>query len=157
MHCHYLIELPETVMPLLDALKKTFARSARPPQSASPRPKSTERAAPLRVPEVTAGELMAELAADDRRAALLLDCREAFERRQAFIPGSLHIAMNTIPDRLSDLQRDQEIVVYCAHGNRSYSVAGWLIQQGFAARSLQGGIVDWQAHGGPIESALRRA
>lgn len=52
--------------------------------------------------------------------------------------------------RLNDLCRDADIVVYCAHGNRSYGVAGYLIENGFRARSLRGGIVEWQARGGEV-------
>jgi rhodanese-related sulfurtransferase len=63
--------------------------------------------------------------------------------------------MNSIPSRLAELDVEKDIVIVCAHGNRSYSVAGWLNQQGYRARSLKGGIVDWQLRGGPVESPLR--
>jgi len=68
------------------------------------------------------------------------------------IPGSLHIPMRQIPGRLAEIDRAADIVVVCAHGNRSYSVAGYLIENGFAARSLRGGVADWQARGGEVES-----
>ena len=81
---------------------------------------------------------------------MLLDCRENYERRQGYIPGSKHIVMREIPSRLAELDRAADIVVICAHGNRSYSVAGYLIENGFRARSLRGGTVGWQAQGGEI-------
>jgi rhodanese-related sulfurtransferase len=56
---------------------------------------------------------------------------------------------------LGELEPNQDIGVYCAHGNRSYGVSGWLIQQGYNARSLKGGIVDWQHQRGPVESGYR--
>ncbi len=138
-------------MGLLDALRKAFNN---PPGASSDHAPSARRAPEpeeVRVPEVNAADLMAELRNGNGHKPFLLDCREPFERRQGYIPDNLHIPMNTIPARLAELDRSADIVVYCAHGNRSYSVAGWLNQQGFTARSLRGGIVDWQARGGGIE------
>ncbi|MCU0509104.1 MAG: rhodanese-like domain-containing protein [Anaerolineae bacterium] len=106
------------------------------------------------MPEVTAQELLAELR-DGANGNLLLDCREHYERAQSFIPNSIHIPMNSIPGRLAELDPARDVVVYCAHGNRSYGVAGWLNQQGYTARSLKGGIVEWQHRGGKVESPPR--
>lgn len=106
--------------------------------------------AELRIREVTAAELLAEMGNGAGRL-LLLDIREPYERVRGFIPGSLHIAMNSVPDHLRELDPQNDIVVYCAHGNRSYGVTGWLIQRGYKARSLKGGIVDWRRHHGPVE------
>ena len=73
------------------------------------------------------------------------------------IPGSLHIPMRQIPGRLAEIDRAADIVVVCAHGNRSYSVAGYLIENGRAARSLRGGVAEWQARGGEVENDATRA
>jgi rhodanese-related sulfurtransferase len=143
---------------LLDALKKAFGRDANAHggQSGASTPSQVAFEEEPRVPEVTAQELMAEMSDDGSESRLLLDCREHYERAQAYIPGSAHIPMNSIPMRLGELDREKDIVVYCAHGNRSYGVAGWLNQQGYKARSLKGGIVDWQHRGGKVDSPLRR-
>jgi rhodanese-related sulfurtransferase len=109
---------------------------------------------PVQVVEVDVTELIAERRAG--KSPLLLDCREPFEWRQVRIPGSLHIPMNSIPYRLAELDTAADIVVVCAHGNRSYDVAGFLSERGFAARSLQGGIADWQAQSGEVESDYGR-
>jgi rhodanese-related sulfurtransferase len=93
-----------------------------------------------------------------------LDVRELYEWRQVSIPGALHIPMNDTPWRLDELPREREIVVFCAHGNRSYGVAGYLmalcagfaIEQGFRARSLAGGITQWHRQGGAVEMAGKR-
>jgi rhodanese-related sulfurtransferase len=63
--------------------------------------------------------------------------------------------MNQIPNRLEELDGEQEIVVVCAHGNRSYAVAGFLIYNGFQASSLAGGVTDWWMKGGQTESDFR--
>jgi rhodanese-related sulfurtransferase len=109
---------------------------------------------PVSIVEVDAADLMAELR--NGKSPVLLDCREPFEWRQVRIPGSLHIPMNSIPYRLAELDGEADIVVVCAHGNRSYDVASFLSERGFAARSLQGGIVAWQAQSGEVESDYGR-
>jgi rhodanese-related sulfurtransferase len=143
-------------MRILDSLRRVLGNSlANVPQESSQDGRSRASEVEVRVPEVTAADVIAGLSNGSQAKPLLLDCREDFERRQNHIPNSVHIPMNTIPYRLADLARDQAIVVYCAHGNRSYGVAGWLIQQGYVASSLRGGIVDWQARGGTVESGWK--
>ena len=136
-------------MGLLDSLKRAFAGTASTPTSGAsvpgaPQPEPEE----IKVPEVAATALMAELR--NGGTPYLLDCRENYERRQGYIPGSTHIVMREIPYRLGELDRDADIVAVCAHGNRSYGVAGYLIENGFRARSLKGGTAGWQAQGGEI-------
>jgi rhodanese-related sulfurtransferase len=104
----------------------------------------------IRVPEVTAGELLLEQC--DSCAPVLLDCREDYEWQQLRIPGSLHIPMRQIPRRLSEIDKHGDIVVVCAHGERSYRMASYLIDHGFCARSLRGGLAEWRARGGKVEN-----
>ena len=146
-------------MGLLDALKKALGRGGTDEHAASRTNGIAALRQPeeeLRVPEVTAQDLLAEMRDAANGNRLLLDCREHYERGQSYIPDSLHIPMNSIPLRLDELEQEKDIIVYCAHGNRSYGVAGWLNQQGYTARSLKDGIVDWQHRGGPVESSYRR-
>ena len=142
-------------MGLFDAVRKTFDRPSPTHRSSvdveaqpvSARPAQPE---PMRVPEIQSKELIP--AYDEGEAPKLIDCREPFEWAQLRIPGSIHIPMNQIPQRLSELDRDEAWVVVCAHGNRSYAVAGYLIQNGLQASSLAGGVTDWWMHGGKTES-----
>jgi rhodanese-related sulfurtransferase len=134
-------------MPLFDALKKLLGQTE--PQITAPSRPTTPDPEPeeIIVPEVMPAELLAEPPGD---LAVLLDVREPYERRQGFIPGSVHIPMRELPLRLDALDPAADIVVYCAHGHRSFDVTGWLISKGYRARSLRGGIVGWQTQGGPI-------
>ncbi|RME80813.1 MAG: rhodanese-like domain-containing protein [Caldilineae bacterium] len=101
---------------------------------------------PPSVPELEAAELQQRR--ENGSAPLILDCREGWERRLGYIPGSLHIPMNDIPRRLEELDPEQEVVVVCAHGNRSYAVADYLIRQGLRAINLRGGMAEWQSRNG---------
>jgi rhodanese-related sulfurtransferase len=143
-------------MGLLDAVKKALGRAqTTDTEGTTHSAKAATEEEEIVVHEVTSGDLMAELKNGSADKLLLLDVRENYERAQGYIPDSMHIPMNSIPSRLQELDPEQEIIVYCAHGNRSYGVTGWLMQQGYKARSLKGGIVDWQHKHGPVERVPR--
>ncbi|MEZ4683051.1 MAG: rhodanese-like domain-containing protein [Caldilineaceae bacterium] len=103
------------------------------------------------VPETTVAQLQQTLAADE--SPLLLDVREPWEWRQVHIPAARHIPMNEVPAHLAELPQEQQIVVVCAHGSRSYGVAGYLLEQGYQASSLRGGITQWVRDGGDYARA----
>jgi rhodanese-related sulfurtransferase len=94
------------------------------------------------VREITPRQLKARLDAGER--PLILDVREQWELDIAKLEGAVHIPMNTIPERLGELPRDQEIVVMCHSGGRSLRVAQYLEKNGFASPvNLAGGIAGW--------------
>ena len=73
--------------------------------------------------------------------SVLLDVREPGELAGGIGAGALCIPMDLVPHHLDRLPRDRPITVYCAAGARSFGVAHWLREQGFAgAVSLAGGI-----------------
>ncbi len=81
---------------------------------------------------------------------VLLDVREPWERDLAAIGPSLHIPMGEVPDRVGELPRDREIVVYCHSGARSMMVAAFLEGQGFSpVGNLDGGIDRWSVEVDP--------
>ena len=111
-------------------------------KEASPPP--TEPPTPV-VPEISAAELQALLKSPT--PPLVLDVREAYElTADGLIPGSAHIPMRFIPNRLSELPKYRPIVAYCGVGARSYYVAEFLLKQGYGdVKNLRGGIMAWQA------------
>lgn len=87
---------------------------------------------------------LAELLKSEPNRILLLDVREDDERATAAIQPSVHIPMNSVADRLSELPRDRQIIVYCHHGGRSFAVASYLETEGFEhVTNLTGGIDEW--------------
>ncbi len=120
----------------------------KPPAAARPLPPLEPEPEEITVPEVTVADLQAALAG--AQPPFVLDVREPWEWRQVHMATALHIPMNEVPERLTELPNEQEIVVICAHGSRSYGVAGYLIEQGFQASSLAGGITQWAHDGGEI-------
>jgi NADPH-dependent 2,4-dienoyl-CoA reductase/sulfur reductase-like enzyme/rhodanese-related sulfurtransferase len=76
-----------------------------------------------------------------RGDGLLLDIREAPELAVECVPGALHIPLGQLRDRLADLPRDREIQVICRSGQRAYYATRLLLQNGFRARTLSGGML----------------
>lgn len=75
---------------------------------------------------------------------LILDVREAWERRLCALPEAVHIPMNQIPDRLTELEAERDVVILCHHGMRSQQVALYLERLGFSRlHNLRGGIDAW--------------
>jgi len=81
---------------------------------------------------------------------VLLDVREDDERETARIEPSIHIPMNELPNRLTELPPGRPLVVYCHHGGRSAMVAAYLEGEGFTGIvNLSGGIDRWSARVDP--------
>lgn len=92
-------------------------------------------------------ELKSELASD--KAPKLLDVREQDEYEESRIEGCVLIPLGELEDRAErELSKDDDIVVYCAHGIRSMNGLMILKSLGFKkVRSLEGGIVAWEELG----------
>jgi rhodanese-related sulfurtransferase len=94
------------------------------------------------VSEITPSQLQARRAAGTEPT--VLDVREAWELQLARISGVLHIPMNELPGRLTELDPNSEIVVMCRSGGRSMQVAQFLARNGFrSVANLTGGILAW--------------
>jgi len=76
--------------------------------------------------------------------ALLLDVRDDAEREAGAIPGSLHIPLPQLRQRLHELPKDREIITHCQTGQRSYIACRILTQHGFKARNLTGSYRTWK-------------
>ena len=134
-------------MSLWQRMRSLFGQKSAPPPSPSMDLPGDEPE--IVVPEVTVAELREALA--QAEPPLVLDVRELHEWRLVRMAAARHLPMNDVPAHLESLPREHQVVVMCAHGSRSYSVAAWLIEQGVNASSLQGGITQWARRGGAIE------
>ena len=94
--------------------------------------------------EVDAVELNARLSSGE--PPFLLDVRQPYEWDIVNLApnGAVMIPLAELPDRLDELPRDREIVVYCRTGARSDSAARLLAQEGFSSVfNFVGGIHAW--------------
>jgi rhodanese-related sulfurtransferase len=87
---------------------------------------------------------------------MFIDCREEDEAAICAIEGARLFPTTTIQDRVGELagRKQDRLIVHCHKGGRSFRVAAWLRQQGFAnAQSMAGGIDQWAAE---IEPGMLR-
>ncbi len=105
------------------------------------------RSAPALPAEISAMQAFEEY----QRGALFLDVRTVAEWNQGHIQDSLLIPLDELPNRLSELPRDRDIVVVCKSGVRSQEGVAILRQAGFTrATALSGGLRGWIAAGYPL-------
>ncbi len=91
---------------------------------------------------ITPKELKTRLDKGDK--LVLLDVREPWENQLAKLENSILIPLSTLPQTLSKLDKNAEIIAYCHHGMRSGDATGFLLQQGFSnVKNLIGGIDAW--------------
>jgi len=96
--------------------------------------------------DVNVAEALALIAA----GASLLDVREDNEWDAGHAPGALHVSLSEVPDQVADLARDRVIVCVCRSGARSARAANYLLEQGFQAVNLEGGMIAWSVDGAEI-------
>ena len=97
---------------------------------------------PAMVMEISVGELRDMM--EQGNKPFLLDIREPHEREICKLDDDAHIPMSQVPQRVEELSEQQEIIVYCRSGQRSYQVTHFLMNQGFQnVKNLAGGILAW--------------
>ncbi|AZH27814.1 CoA-disulfide reductase [Paenibacillus sp. M-152] len=74
-----------------------------------------------------------------RNGGLVIDVRDAVELQGGTVPGSMHIPLAEIRERMSEIPRDLEIAVSCQVGLRGYLAARILTQSGYRVRNVDGG------------------
>lgn len=93
------------------------------------------------IPDITVQELEALKKA--KADILILDVRNQDEYEICNL-GGLLIPWVELPARLSELNKEQHIVVHCHAGGRSRKATEYLLSQGFKrVQNLRGGITAW--------------
>ena len=96
---------------------------------------------------------IAEWASQQEQRPVLLDVREGWEVQTASAKSDaldfVHMPMQTIPDRLDELDKSRPIACLCHHGSRSMQVAAFLQQHGFQVANVSGGIHAWSTQVDP--------
>ncbi len=89
--------------------------------------------------EVSIDELAVAVAAGQT----VLDVRENWEYEAGHVPTANHIPLNTIPDRLSEISKTDQVWIICQAGSRSMTAANYLEAQGYNVVSVAGGTGAW--------------
>jgi NADPH-dependent 2,4-dienoyl-CoA reductase/sulfur reductase-like enzyme/rhodanese-related sulfurtransferase len=72
---------------------------------------------------------------------VILDVREPFELAVEDVEGAVNIPLGQLRSRLDELPRDKTIHVICRSGQRAYYATRLLLQQGYDARNVSGGML----------------
>ncbi|ELY5208631.1 FAD-dependent oxidoreductase [Vibrio cholerae] len=71
---------------------------------------------------------------------VLLDVRNPMElQNMGYLPGAINIPVDQLRQRMNELPKDKEIVIYCQVGLRGNVAYRQLVNNGFKARNLIGG------------------
>lgn len=87
---------------------------------------------------------------------ILLDVRTLGEYSRGHIQGStlIDISDRDFASKVSMLQKDKTILIYCLSGSRSDAAAGYMSRQGFKKiYTLQQGIMTWSRQGFSLEQS----
>lgn len=86
----------------------------------------------------------------------VLDVRESVEWEHGHIEGAVHVPLMQLPERRAEVP-DGRVIVVCKVGGRSMQATRYLVQQGYDAVNLEGGMVDWAVAGRPMVSDTDRS
>ncbi|OUC75723.1 rhodanese-like domain-containing protein [Gordonia lacunae] len=98
---------------------------------------------PPTVPAAEALRLVAE-------GAVVVDVRREFEWNRVHIPGAVHMPLEALPGRCAELPDDRLLIAFCTGGIRSAGAANLLVENGFEAVNMSGGLIGWRAAGGAL-------
>lgn len=99
------------------------------------------------IPEVPVEQLQ------DSNGALVLDVRTTAEWTEGHIKGAKQIALQSLAQRLPDIDRATPIIVHCQGGTRSTIAASVLAARGFTnVRSAPGGFGEYEKKGLPVKT-----
>jgi len=81
---------------------------------------------------------------------LLLDVRTPKEFAEGHLPGAVNIPHDQLASRLSEIDRDHWVLVYCRSGARASIAERVLIEEGIEVRQVDGSWLRWQAERRPM-------
>ncbi len=95
--------------------------------------------------DITVDELKQRI--DSGEELFIIDVREPYEYAE-FNIGAENIPLGSLPMKLYDFdeRKEDEIIVHCRSGARSFNAKILLQQSGFKnVRNLTGGMLEWQS------------
>ena len=89
----------------------------------------------------------------EKGGLVILDVRTVSEYDSGHLEGAINIPVEALSGRLSELNPNDELLVYCRTGNRSTTAVGILRENGYdRIYHMDAGIVAWENAGFPTVS-----
>lgn len=85
---------------------------------------------------------------------VVLDVRPEAEYVGGHLPGAIHIPVEELADRMTELPRDKEIVAYCRgqYCVLAHDAVRLLARHGYRASRAADGVLEWRVAGVPVEA-----
>jgi len=80
----------------------------------------------------------------------LIDVREEEEYAEASVPGTKNLPASRFQQSLGDIPIGRTVYVMCASGGRSSRATAHLVEHGYDAVNVTGGITEWYRNGHPV-------
>lgn len=80
---------------------------------------------------------------EEAKKGFILDVREPMELAVENFQGAINIPLGQLRARLQELPKDKEIHVICRSGQRAYYALRILLQNGFKAKNVAGGMLSY--------------
>jgi rhodanese-related sulfurtransferase len=87
------------------------------------------------------GDIMPVIHWESLNGSFILDVRNPPELAVESVEGAVNIPLPQLRARLGELPRDREISVLCRSAQRAYYATRILLQNGFRARNISGGML----------------
>jgi rhodanese-related sulfurtransferase len=89
----------------------------------------------------------------EKGGLVILDVRTVSEYERGHLEGAINIPVEALSGRLSELNPNDELLVYCRTGNRSTTAVGILRENDYDhVYHMDGGITAWMSAGFPTVS-----
>jgi rhodanese-related sulfurtransferase len=79
----------------------------------------------------------------NKAGALLIDVRTPAEVAEGMASASaMNVPLQEIPQRLSEIPKDKDLLIYCRSGKRSMAASKFLVENGYSrVFNIEGGIL----------------
>lgn len=111
----------------------------------------------LAAPPLITQEQLLELQASRDPELLVLDVRSPEEYAAGHVPGAVNVPYDQVAERLAEIPKDKDVVLYCRSGRRTGIAAEVLEANGYTRlQHLQGDMEAWVKAGRPVEPAAQK-
>lgn len=86
--------------------------------------------------------------------SILVDVRSPIEFELNHLEGALNIPLESLRDRMSELDQNKLILVYCKVGLKGYTASRMLSQRGFKVKNMSGGLKSALAGNDPVQPPI---
>ena len=83
--------------------------------------------------------------------AQVIDVREPYEHEAGRIAGVVHIELERLASRASEIDKDRPVIFHCRLGTRSAMASQAFAASGYDSYNMAGGIQAWADKGLPLE------